>query len=150
MVIGFPYTKNCFFSVLWEAEIFLHIYRVFLYRDTIQKCENAKKCDKHGTLTLFWLARWKRSMFFSGALVLNDSVMTLVRLILSGTAYLRTQPPWWCSEIFICNTSEIHFCRVLINLHSFHALCWPKWRETHLGAKFHTSTSHKVHVWDRA
>jgi len=32
-------------------------------------------------------------MFLCVALVLNDSVIMFVWLILSGTAYLRTQPP---------------------------------------------------------
>jgi len=51
-------------------------------------------------------------MFLYVALVLNASVMTFVKLIWSGTAYFRTQPPWWCSEILIYNKSEINFCRV--------------------------------------
>jgi len=43
-------------------------------------------------------------MFLCVALVLNESVTMLVRLVLSGTAYLRTHPPSWCSETLIYNT----------------------------------------------
>ena len=78
-------------------------------------------------LTLFWSARWNRSMFLYVALVLNASVMTFVKLIWSGTAYLRTQPPWWCSDILIYNTSEINLCAVSTGI-SFHL---NEWEEKH-------------------